>query len=95
MRCNNCWYYPMKEDENDCMKLVCPNCGYIHLEGCNEHFIRTIYENIEDAPFDENDHFPSSVDGLQSEIREREPLTKEQVRVMVRVQDVMDDIFKK
>ena len=65
----------MEENEENPMELICPNCGYVHLEGMNEHFCRYIFENTTDTPWDDDPEqfLPESVNGLQCEIQEREP----------------------
>ena len=51
MRCTNCLWFPMEEDK-ELPGLVCPNCGYEHLESCPESFVRSIYQEfmMEDNP---------------------------------------------
>lgn len=45
MRCDNCLWFPMEVSTNDDGGLICPNCGYIHLESNEEAFVREIYQN--------------------------------------------------
>jgi len=44
MRCDNCLWFPMEESKKDRTILICPNCGFEHIEGCNENFVREIYQ---------------------------------------------------
>jgi hypothetical protein len=35
----------MEESPVDRTILVCPNCGFEHMESCEENFVREIYQN--------------------------------------------------
>lgn len=46
MRCDNCLWYPMQENETKGVDTrICSNCGHTQLESPNQMLIHNIYEN--------------------------------------------------
>jgi len=78
MRCNNCLWFPMKEENNPntCESLVCPNCGHTHLEGIVEPFIRQIYMSY---IIDEEKESMMSEEGMNNWLNNREHMLSDNI----------------
>ena len=88
MRCNNCFWFPMKESEEDVCILICPNCGYEHIEGPNENFIRNIYQEY---LMDDKDEGVESLDMLQDEIKETDEEIYEEGKRLYKIIDEIEN----